>query len=137
MTKLYIWFFWNFLCYTYFFIRTLRFELHCWFLFFDAFEHQNVLDFSLIQACMFLIIYGFTCSYCIRRFTTIMENVRISMNCSQYIHFTTIIFKIYRVVYEKSIHSPWILDIRVWIKVTFLFFFPYTLMLLLFVWFQV
>ena len=68
------------------FIRTLRFELHCWFVYFDGFEHQNVLNFSLIQAlCMFLVIYGFVCSYCIRRYTTIMENVGISMNCSQYI----------------------------------------------------
>ena len=86
-----------------FFMRTLRFELHCWFLFSDGFEHQNVRIFSLIQACMFLIIYGFACFYWIRIYTTIMENVGISMSCSQYIYYTTIIFIIYSVVNKKSI----------------------------------
>ena len=127
----------RYIVYTFCFIRTLRFELHCWFLSFDWFEHQNVLIFSHIEACMFLIIYGFACSYCIHRFTTFIENVRISINCSQYFYFTTIMFTIYSVVYKKSIHFLWILDIRVWIKLTFLFFYPYTLMFLLFVGFQV
>ena len=66
------------------FIRTLRFELHCWFLFLDGFEHQNVL-FSLNQACVFLIIYSFACSYYILRYPTIIEII--SMNCGQYIHY--------------------------------------------------
>ena len=31
----------------FYFIRTSKFELHCWFfLFLDGFEHQNVLNFS-------------------------------------------------------------------------------------------
>jgi len=120
-----------------FFIRTLRFELQCWFLFFDGFEHQNALNSSLTQACMFLIIYGFACSYCICRYMNNLENVGINMNCSQYINFTSIIFTICSVGYKKSINFLWSFNIRILVKLMFLFSVPYTLMFLFFVWFQV
>ena len=85
-----------------FFYKNIKIWATLLVLIFYGFQHQNVLIFSLIQACMFLIIYEFACFYWIRLYTTIMDNVGISMNCSQYIHYTTIIFIIYSVVVHKK-----------------------------------
>ena len=102
----------------FFFIRTLRFELHCSFSILNVFEHQNVPNFSKIQASVFLKLLSHNRNKARSR-TTVNTFIR------QQIHSQ------YTIGFMKK--DWWILIIENLIKLEFLLFSTYTVAFLFWV----